>query len=390
MAGLSNLFETWQKGLVRLWKEFFRAGNRILVEKSFAGAVTILVIITVIASELLVYIWYRVLIGTIELETFLVTGAVTTSVSVPLMCYCVWVVKRANQNYDSLKMARQDLSEYVVKLKLEFKNRLRAEAELRVAKEQAEFASRSKSEFLANMSHELRTPLNAIIGFSEMMRLETFGPVGGAQYREYVRDIHESGTHLLSLINDILDLSKIEAGEFELKEEAVDVARAVSACRRSIKVRAKEGGLTLTTRLSGELPRLRSNERAVKQIILNLLSNAVKFTPAGGKVTVHAEIEEEGCFALSVSDTGIGIGADDIPKLFTPFSQVDSSVTRKHEGTGLGLSLVKSLVEMHGGTIKLESELGNGTIATVRFPAERVFDDLAKTKGDGVRIAAAE
>ncbi len=268
----------------------------------------------------------------------------------------------------------------------ELKNR---ETDLREAKTQAEFANRSKSEFLANMSHELRTPLNAIIGFSEMMRLETFGPIGNPRYIEYVRDIHESGTHLLSLINDILDLSKIEAGAFELKEEEVDLAQVVAACRRIIEVRAKEAGLTLDTRLSGKLPKLWSDERAVKQIILNLLSNAVKFTPTGGKVTVRAEIEEDGCFVLSVSDTGIGIDADDIPKVFKPFSQIDGSLSRKHDGTGLGLPLVKSLVEVHGGTIELESELGNGTIITIRFPAERVLDEPAKTKDDSVKAGAA-
>ncbi len=297
-----------------------------------------------------------------------------------------WYAYRRRQEYSS---HLQYLMRINRRLNQEVTERFRMAEELGIARDEAEYANRSKSEFLANMSHELRTPLNAIIGFSEMMCLETFGPVGGAQYREYVRDIHESGTHLLSLINDILDLSKLEVGKLELKEEEVDVAQVVAACRRILEVRAEEAGLTLDTRLSGKLPRLWSEERAVKQIILNLLSNAVKFTPAGGKVAVHAEIEGDGCVALSVSDTGIGIDADDIPKVFTPFGQIDGSLSRKHEGTGLGLSLVKSLVEMHGGTIELESELGNGTIATIRFPAERVLNDPAKTKGNSVRAGAA-
>ena len=258
----------------------------------------------------------------------------------------------------------------------ELKNR---ETDLSEAKTQAEFANRSKSEFLANMSHELRTPLNAINGFSEIMCDQIFGTLGNPRYIEYAHDIHNSGIHLLNLINDILDLSKIEAGAFELKEEEVEVAQVVAACRRIIEVRAKEAGLTMATRLSGNLPKLWLDERIVKQIVLNLLSNAVKFTPAGGKVTVRAEIEEDGCFVLSVSDTGIGIDADDVPKVFTPFSQVDGSLTREHEGTGLGLPLVKSLVEAHGGTVELESELGNGTIITIRFPAERVLEIPAKT-----------
>ena len=232
----------------------------------------------------------------------------------------------------------------------------------------------------------MRTPLNAIIGFSEMMRLETFGPVGSEKYREYVSDICSSGTHLLSLINDILDLSKIEAGAFELKEESVDVAQALSVCRRIIKERVEDAGLTLATRLNSELPRLWSDERAIKQIVLNLLSNAVKFTPTGGRVTVCAEIENDGGFVLSISDTGIGIGADDISKVFTPFTQIDGSLSRKHDGSGLGLALANSLVEKHGGTLELKSELGGGTIATITFPAERVFDGDAETSFD--RVAA--
>ncbi len=271
------------------------------------------------------------------------------------------------------------------KLEIEIAERKRFEEAHRRAKETAEMANRSKSEFLANVSHELRTPLNAIIGFSEMMRLETFGPIGSAKYREYVGDICDSGTHLLSLINDILDVSRIEAGEFKLEEEAVDVARAVGTCRRIIEGRVKEAGLSLTTRLSGKLPKLWSDERAIKQIILNLLSNAVKFTPAGGKVAVRAKIDEDGCFALSVSDTGIGIDAGDIPKVLTPFSQVDGSLSREHEGAGLGLPLVKSLVEAHGGALELKSGLGRGTTVTITFPAERVLDGDAGTPSMGPR-----
>lgn len=251
--------------------------------------------------------------------------------------------------------------------------RKRSEATLRETLLQAEAANRSKSEFLANMSHELRTPLNAIIGFSQVLQDELKGPLGDPSYRQYVRDIHESGTLLLSLIQDILDLSKIEAGKLELRETKQSVPAIVGACRRIIEDRAKEAGLVLETRLNGGLPCLQVDERALKQIILNLLSNAVKFTPEGGCIAVDARVENDGCFAISISDTGIGIAAENIPKALSAFSQVENYLTREQPGTGLGLPLVKSLVEAHAGTLGLESELGRGTTATVRFPAERVI-----------------
>jgi PAS domain S-box-containing protein len=255
---------------------------------------------------------------------------------------------------------------------IDITERKRAEEAMRKAMEQAEFANRSKSEFLANMSHELRTPLNAIIGFSEAMHDEMIGPLGNPSYREYARAILESGTLLLSLIGDILDLSKIEAGKLELRETEVDIAEAVGACRRIVEARAKEAELTLETRLGDRLPRLWVDERTFKQIILNLLSNAIKFTPPNGQATINATIDEAGRMVITVSDTGIGMAAEDIPKAMDAFGQVANFLTRDHQGTGLGLPLVNSLVEAHGGTLELESELGSGTTATVTFPAERV------------------
>jgi signal transduction histidine kinase len=242
--------------------------------------------------------------------------------------------------------------------------------------EHAKLADRTKSEFLANVSHELRTPLNAIIGFSEMMEREVFGPLGADQYKEYIHDIRKSGTCLLEIINDILDLSKIETGELELREEAIDPDSLIEKCLRVVKPHAKTGGVELSEQFDSGLPAIRADERKFKQILINLLSNAVKFTEEGGKVYVSAEIDESRGLVISVIDTGIGIAADDIPVILMPFGQADSSLARKYEGTGLGLPLTKSLIEMHGGALELESVLGTGTTVTVNFPPHRI---IAKT-----------
>jgi signal transduction histidine kinase len=251
--------------------------------------------------------------------------------------------------------------------------RKRVHLQLVDAKEKAELASRAKSEFLANMSHELRTPLNAIIGFSELMRTEALGPIGTPAYKGYAGDIHESGVHLLDLINDILDLSKIEAGTVELHDERIEPARVVASCLRIIKERAELGEVTLVNTVPDDLPLLLADERLLKQILLNLLSNATKFTPSGGCVTVRGEVRGDGGLDLAVTDTGIGIAAPDIERALTPFVQIDSALNRKYPGTGLGLPLTRSLVELHGGALLIESCVGEGTIVIARFPATRTI-----------------
>jgi PAS domain S-box-containing protein len=250
--------------------------------------------------------------------------------------------------------------------------RRRAEAALLEAKETAELANRAKSEFLANMSHELRTPLNAVIGFSEMIALETLGPVGNPRYLEYARDITESGGHLLAVISDILDMSKIEAGRLDLDERPVDLRAMVARTRGMVQARADAGGITLETELPPGLPPVLVDERRMKQVLLNLLSNAVKFTEPGGRVTVAAVPGRDGGMDITVTDTGIGIAPGDLSKVLTPFGQIESALSRRFEGTGLGLPLSKAIVELHGGRLLLDSRPGQGTTVTIHLPAARV------------------
>ncbi|CCG41334.1 sensor histidine kinase [Magnetospirillum molischianum] len=250
-------------------------------------------------------------------------------------------------------------------------DRKRTEQTLREAKEAAERGNRAKNTFLANISHELRTPLNAIIGFSEMMKHEIFGPLEPASYRPYLDDIHDSGMHLLELINDILDLSKAEAGMTDLAETLVDVGGIVRGSVRMLARRAANAGLTITPDLPERLPLLLADERRMRQIVLNLLSNAVKFTDDGGRVTISARTGTDG-FIIEVSDSGIGMTPDELERVMEPFVQADARLSRKYEGSGLGLPLTKALVEAHGGLLTLDSESGRGTVATVVFPAARI------------------
>ncbi len=250
--------------------------------------------------------------------------------------------------------------------------RARAEVALRRAKDVAETASRTKSRFLATMSHELRTPLNAIMGFSEIMMSELCGPLENERYREYNKDINESAGHLLALINDILELSKAEAGKLELLEGLVDFGSLVESSVRLIRQKAVCGEVAIETATAPV--RLRGDERKLKQILLNLLSNAVKFTPPGGRVEVRVACDRAGSLVVGVRDTGIGIAEADLPEVLEPFGQAKNHSGQPDEGTGLGLPLAKAMVELHGGSLTIDSVLGVGTTVTVVIPSERVLD----------------
>ena len=249
--------------------------------------------------------------------------------------------------------------------------RREADSTLRLAKEDAVAANRAKSQFLANMSHELRTPLNAIIGFAEVIEREFFGPVGVAQYASYAADIHRSGQHLLSLINDILDLSKVEAGRFEIVEQDFTLAETIDEAKRLLEIRAQKAGLSLSSEIEADIGRVYADRKLISQALLNLLSNAVKFTPTGGHVRISARRESDGDLLLSVADTGIGMASEEIPRALEPFGQIDGTLARRYDGTGLGLTITKAFIEMHGGTLSLDSEKGRGTTATIRLPGWR-------------------
>jgi signal transduction histidine kinase len=283
----------------------------------------------------------------------------------------------AIERADSYRIALEDR---VVELELTQDMLEKQGAELRQtadnlyhAREQERRANRAKSDFLANMSHELRTPLNSIIGFSEMVTLQAIGPVENERYLEYAGHIHSSGKHLLDLINDMLDLAKVESGKLELEEEVVDFGQIYEGCRTLLEHRIASDGLQVTLKLPRDPPLLLADKRKIRQILFNLLSNAIKYTPTGGRIITTVYTRPESGFVFSISDSGTGMAPADIPKALEPFGQVGDPLVKEDIGTGLGLPLTKALVELHGGTIEFASLPGLGTTATVKLPTSRIF-----------------
>jgi PAS domain S-box-containing protein len=268
----------------------------------------------------------------------------------------------------AVSLTRVDEETHVVAFLRDITQRKEAESALVDAKVKAEAATQAKTNFLNNMSHELRTPLNAIIGFAEIFKEEALGPLGSSRYREFADDIHDSGQHLLGIINDVLDMSRIEAGEHRLRPEPVDLGSVVGSCLHMLRDQAGNAGVTLVD-ASGPLPEiLVADRRALMKILLNLLSNAVKFTLTGGRAVVGSHRDDSGALLITVTDTGIGIAPDALVHVFDPFHQADMGLNRRHGGAGLGLALCRALMDMHGGTIALASTPGQGTTVTLRFP----------------------
>jgi two-component system, cell cycle sensor histidine kinase DivJ len=279
----------------------------------------------------------------------------------------VWVEMRCRplQVSESEAPARSG----IVAITRDISDRKSQEAELIRTRDEAESASRAKTQFLANMSHELRTPLNAVIGFSEILHRELFGTLGEARYRDYARLIHESGEHLLNVVNDILDMSKIEAGKFKIFKEPFDVAPLVKSCCDIMRHTAEQRSLSLIMDVAPRIPELPADKRACKQMLLNVISNAIKFTDPGGWVRVSARLAG-GNVEFIVADNGMGIAEQDLPQLGNPFVQANNSYDRSYDGAGLGLSVVKGLARLHGGRLELASVLGEGTIATITLPLD--------------------
>jgi len=286
--------------------------------------------------------------------------AIATAAVLGLVLLCLIALRRARREHTALAQATSLLHD-----------RETAYAALHAAKEEVDDANQAKSNFLATMSHELRTPLNAIIGFSEMMMHEAFGPIGNKKYEGYIADIHNSGSHLLHVISDILDLSKASAGKFELDEAVFDLQEVLRSVNQITGGLVHAAKLRLDVRIWGNLPWVRGDQRKIAQVLLNLVNNSIKFTPAGGKITLAARFDPSQGVVVTVSDTGLGIAPEDLDRVMKPFEQVASPLNRRHQGTGLGLPFVKEIVEQHNGRLELNSELDAGTTVSVILPLER-------------------
>ena len=353
------------RNLPAMLRALLERSYTIAVRLSFARLSGAIVGTALVVAVGLAYLFWDVLYGLTGVRVAVVTTIVALLTAIPLTVFVVYVIKKAEH-------ARIQLAESNEALAGERAKQAKALEALKVARDEADAANRAKTQFVANISHELRTPLNAILGFSELMMRETLGPIGIAKYRGYLVDIYGSGRHLLDLINDILDVARIESGNVALHEELLNVDGIANAALRLIRVRADEQRLNVVNVVPKDLPLLVGDARAVKQMLLNLLSNAVRFTPAGGRILVEGRAVAGGDLVLSVRDSGVGMAKSDIPKAIQRFSQVDNSHTRKYQGAGLGLSLTKALVELHGGTLELDSEPGLGTVVSLRFPASRL------------------
>ena len=269
---------------------------------------------------------------------------------------------------------------YMLRSARAFDDLRRSQTALIAAREKAEVANRAKTEFLANMSHELRTPLNAVIGFSTLMRDRAWGPIH-EKYAEYADLMCEAGTHLLTIVNDILDIARAEAGKLQLNEEEIDLTHLIMQTSRFIREQAAKAGVDFITEAVDHLPKFRGDTVKLRQILLNLLGNAIKFTPAGGRVTLSVNRSADGGVTIEVADTGIGIAEDQMELAMAPFGQIDSKLSRKFDGTGLGLPLTKRLVELHGGTLMIESAVAEGTTVSVLLPSFRVMERALKQAG---------
>ena len=302
------------------------------------------------------------------------THVIATGMQIPFFEETIFVKNEERRMMTSKTPLIDESGEttFVLTIAIDISERKDMEAALIIAKEEAELANRTKSDFLANMSHELRTPLNSIIGFAQILSTGIFGPLGDRRYTEYAADIMHSGEHLLSVIGDVLDISKIEAGEAAIVDRELNIGEMLADSVAMIHERAQAKSLNINMIVADGLPDLVADARYLKQILINLLANSVKFTPAGGNIDIHANIDTDGCMSISVKDTGIGITAADISRVLEPFGQVLTNPTLAQEGTGLGLSLSKRLTELHAGGLSIESTPGVGTTVTAQFPASRI------------------